>query len=170
VTSGIPGHRTLLENFSDARSPFSLAGRPLDFIRGTGAEFERQCLSGGPVQMRLAFETALQDRVAVERATIPVENVDGPLLFLSGSDDQQWPCVELAEIAVQRRRQAGLPVEHVVYPGAGHGMIPPLYGPTTTRILPMFNQVNGGTAPIDAAAREDIWRRVLEFLAAHAGT
>ena len=38
-------------------------------------------------RMRLAFETALRDSEAVERATIPVERIDGPLLFLSGADD-----------------------------------------------------------------------------------
>jgi dienelactone hydrolase len=164
VTSGIPGHPTLLENWADSRSPFSLNGRPLDFIGGTGAEFERQCLSGGPVQMRLAFETALQDQAAVERATIPVEKIDGPLLFLSGADDQQTPCVELSDIAVRRRQAAGLPVEHIVYPDAGHLIAPPPYGPTTVRVLPMFKQLNGGTPEADAAAREDVWRRVLAFL------
>jgi dienelactone hydrolase len=169
VSSGIPGHPTLLENWLDARSPFSLGGRPLDFISGTGAEFERECRSGAPVRMRLAFETALLDGVAVERATIPVERIDGPLLFLSGADDQQTPCVELSEVAVRRRQQAGLPVEHMIYPAAGHLIIPPPYGPTTGRVLKYFNQLNGGTAAADAAAQEDVWRRVLTFLADNAG-
>jgi dienelactone hydrolase len=164
VTSGIPGHPTLLENFADARSPFSFDGRPLDFISGTGAEFERECMSGGPVHMRLAFETALRDTAAVDAGTIAVEKIDGPLLFLSGSDDQQWPCVELADIAIRRRQQTGMPVEHVVYRGAGHQIIPPPYGPTTVTAYPPFNLLTGGSPDIDAAAREDVWARVLAFL------
>jgi len=169
VTSGIPGHPTLLENFQDARSPWSLAGRPLAFIAGTGAEFERQCRSGGPVEMRLAFEAAMRDDAAMERAAIAVEAIDGPLLMLSGGDDRQWPCVALSRVAVERRRRAGLPVEHVVYPDAGHGLIPPPYGPTTARVLPPFQLVQGGSAEADAAARVDVWRRVLELLATNAG-
>ena len=169
VTSGIPGHPTLLENFQDARAPWSLGGRPLDFLGGTGDEFERQCRSGGPVEMRRAFEAAMLDRAALERAAIPVEAIEGPMLMLSGADDQQWPCVALSEVAVERRRRAGMPVEHVVYPAAGHGLIPPPYGPTTTRVVPPFQLVMGGSAEVDAAAREDAWRRALAFLAAHAG-
>jgi dienelactone hydrolase len=169
VTSGIPGHQTLLENFRDARSPWSLGGRPLDFIHGTGEEFERQCQSGGPVQMRLAFEAAMRDAEALERAAIPVEAIDGPLLMLSGDDDQNWPCVALSEVAVERRRQSGLPVEHVVYQGAGHGLIPPPYGPTTDLVMAPFQLLVGGTPALNAAAREDVWRRALSFLAAHAG-
>ena len=170
VTSGIPGHPTLLDNFQDARSPWTFGGRPLDFVSGTGDEFERQCRSGGPVEMRLAFETALRDEAAVARAAIPAEAIDGPLLLLSGGDDRQWPCVAMSEVVVARRRQGGLPVEHVVYPEAGHGLVPPPYGPTTTRVLPPpFPLVMGGTAAADAVAREDAWRRVLAFLAAHAG-
>lgn len=169
ITSGIPGQPTLLENFSDARSPFSLRGRPLAFIHGTGEEFERQCRSGGPVEMRLAFETAMSDAEARQRATIPVETIDGPLLMLSGEDDRSWPCVALSEVAVRRRRHAGLPVEHVVYPGAGHLIIPPPYGPTTPLPMPPFQILVGGTAERTAAAREDVWRRALEFLAANAG-
>jgi dienelactone hydrolase len=170
VTSGIPGHPTLLENFLDPRSPFSLGGRPLDYISGTGPDFERECRSGGPVHMRLAFEFALRDKAAVERATIPVEKIDGGLLFLSGDDDQQWPCVDLTEIAVRRRQQAGLPVEHVIYLGAGHLIIPPPYGPLTVRVLDYFKQINGGSPSVDAAASEDTWRRVLAFLGSHAGS
>jgi hypothetical protein len=43
--------------------------------------------------MRLAFETAMSDAEALQRATIPVETIDGPLLMLSGEDDRSWPCV-----------------------------------------------------------------------------
>jgi dienelactone hydrolase len=105
----------------------------------------------------------------VERATIPVEKIDGGLLFLSGDDDQQWPCVDLTEIAVRRRQRAGLPVEHVIYSGAGHLIIPPPYGTLTARVRDYFWQINGGSPSVDAAASEDTWRRVLALLGSHAG-
>jgi fermentation-respiration switch protein FrsA (DUF1100 family) len=47
--------------------------------------------------------------VPLERATIPVERIKGPVLMVSGRDDQLWPPLELAEIA----RLASCPTEEI---------------------------------------------------------
>lgn len=57
-----------------------------------------------------------------ERYTINVENSNGPILLLSGSDDQIWPSAEMAEKLEQRlnANQFSHQVTNVIIPGAGH--------------------------------------------------
>jgi pimeloyl-ACP methyl ester carboxylesterase len=68
------------------------------------------------------------DRLAA--ATIPVENIDGPVLMLGGADDQLWPSCDLAQIAWDRLMAAGhaatFPADafHCLE-GAGHGISTP---------------------------------------------
>ena len=52
------------------------------------------------------------------RATIPVERINGPVLLISGEDDQMWPSRTLAEIAMERLRahRHPYPDEHIAYP------------------------------------------------------
>jgi dienelactone hydrolase len=105
-----------------------------------------------------------------ERATIPVERIKGPVLMVSGRDDQIWPSFELAEIA--RRRLEGhnhpWPFEHISYPDAGHAMAPP-YAPTTatTSVHPVTHRTLalGGTPKGQIEANVAYWRRTLDFLA-----
>ncbi len=120
------------------------------------------------------FVAALQNEEAVAQATIPVEHTRGPILMISGQDDQLWPSPRLAEIAVQRLKQHNFafPVEHLSYPHAGHLLGPP-YLPTTLRHVrhPILKLdfSHGGTAVGDAFARADSWPRVVAFLRKHLG-
>jgi fermentation-respiration switch protein FrsA (DUF1100 family) len=119
-----------------------------------------------PVQR---FLNSMRDLDAVERATIPVQLIKGPVLMVSGRDDQIWPSFELAEIA--RRRLEGhnhpWPFEHITYPDAGHGMAPP-YAPTTatTIVHPVTGRAIalGGTPKGQIKANVTYWRRTLDFL------
>ena len=122
-----------------------------------------------PIAITPVFQSQLRDQAAVERATIPVERIRGPVMLISGREDAMWPSVEMSEIAVRRlaAHRHPHPVEHLVYEGAGHLIFPP-YAPTTRR-----NSVHavlgtdfafGGTAEGDAAACADSWPRVLSFL------
>ena len=53
-------------------------------------------------------------------AEIPVERINGPVMLISGTDDQVWPATVLSEFAVRRLRAHSHPfaVEHLVYEGA----------------------------------------------------
>jgi dienelactone hydrolase len=94
---------------------------------------------------------------------IPVERIDGPVLTAGAGDDHVW-----ASAAFVRAIQHRLTARHfrfahagLVYPRAGHliGTAVP-YLPTSTD-QPAY----GGTARADAAARADLWRHILRFLA-----
>ncbi len=108
----------------------------------------------------------------MERATIAVEKTRGPILLVSGMDDQMWPSSDLADIAL-RRLQAHhhpFPYRHLKYEGAGHLIFVP-YTPTTVRDIGLpvegfggYLYHQGGHTRDDAEAGIDAWRHTLEFL------
>jgi dienelactone hydrolase len=113
------------------------------------------------------FLKSLENRGAVEAAAIAVERIRGPVLLLSGEDDRLWPSPILAEIAAARLAAHKRPVTHLRYSGAGH-MIGPvgLPGTANTILHPLrgLSMALGGTPAGNAAAADDSWPRVLQFL------
>jgi len=51
---------------------------------------------------RSAFEAALKNTVAEEKALIKVEKIKGPILLLSATKDEVWPSTPMAEKIVNR--------------------------------------------------------------------
>ena len=49
-----------------------------------------------------AHAMMLEDKEAVEKAMIPVENINGPILLLSGKIDDKWPATEMSEQIISR--------------------------------------------------------------------
>lgn len=111
----------------------------------------------------------LRDEDYAAKMSIPVENINGPVLMISGVDDALWPSTELTEFAVQRFKQKSFPhdVQHLCYPGAGHSIAWP-NGPTT--MLKSKHPVSGedmdmgGTPEGTARASQDSWPLMLAFL------
>ncbi len=157
------------------RAAWTYRGKPLSCLQKNNpyagidpAEPE----SGQPVAWAPAYLDHLKDADAVERATIPVEKIRGPVLLVSGTDDQMWPSSALADIAVRRleAHDFAFPFQHLRYEGAGHTIKVP-YGPLTVRVSGLgvegfagrlYSQ--GGTAKADAEAGVDAWRRQLSFI------
>jgi dienelactone hydrolase len=131
-------------------------------------------LSDGPVALRPMFEAALVDAAAIRAAEIPVERCRGPLLLVSGDDDQMWPSTTFAELIVERLRRTGATVEctHLHYPDAGHAFVGPVGPPVPTHVpahpLTGVSYAFGGTEAGNAAAQADSWPRILDFLHAAA--
>jgi dienelactone hydrolase len=151
---------------AEPRAAWTLGGKPLPFLRYPTQPIAQNTSRTARAPSILA---ALREVEAVERATIPVERTRGPILLITGQDDALWPA-ELAEIAVRRLKaqRFPFPVEHLSYPGAGHLIFFPPYGPTTIRSLrhPVLKRTihYGGTTAGDALARADSWPKVLAFL------
>ena len=126
-----------------------------------------------PVMFRNLFRAGLRNREAVERAAIPVEQIRGPILLISGGDDHVWPAAEMCDVILARLTDHRFPhsVEYRNYPRAGHMLRYP-YLPTTPRQSRNRHLRNarfsfGGTAPADAEANADSWRHAIAFLRAH---
>ncbi len=124
---------------------------------------------GEPIALTPRFLRFLEDEEAAERAEIPVERINGPVLLISGKDDAMWPSERLAEIARRRLEEHHFPnpYRHLAYDGAGH-MIGMPYMPTTTLASrhPLTGELfaYGGTPKAYAAARRDSWREILKML------
>lgn len=96
---------------------FSFHDKPLPFVPMTWSAtpylFARD--------LRAAFETMMRDEAAMARAAIPVERIDGPVLFVSAAQDEMWPSKEMADAMMRRLRAHGFRhhAEHLVVQG-GH--------------------------------------------------
>ncbi|MDM8101806.1 MULTISPECIES: acyl-CoA thioester hydrolase/BAAT C-terminal domain-containing protein [Oceanobacillus] len=55
------------------------------------------------------------------------ENINGPVLLISGGDDQLWPPDIMSDRVIERLGRKNHPYyyEHVTYPGAGHYFVAP---------------------------------------------
>ncbi len=173
LTQGIPYERgTLLDILRTPAPSWTWRGTALPYLPYTvPSELERQVIEGRPVQLRLAFPTHDSDLLA--RYAIEVEWIRGPVLMLTAERDDQWDAPTLSAVAVARLDRAGYPFQHqhVTYPGAGHAIAPPPYGPTTELTAPgpgvMF--ATGGTPEATATARADQWIRATAWFAEHLG-
>jgi dienelactone hydrolase len=169
VVALVPSHvmQAGVETGGEAGQPsWSLGGAPLPFV-------PRASLTTGmvePIANTPLFLAAFEDAAAVERAAIPVERIQGPVLLVSGLDDQMWPSTLMAEQVMARLRahQHPYPFTHLTYADAGHSAAGQPYLPTTVNSgrhpvrQVVFTQ--GGTAQATAAAQADAWPRVLRFL------
>ena len=110
----------------------------------------------------------------VRRAEIPVENIRGPVLLISGRDDGVWPSTQSAESIVRRLKEHHFahPVTNVSFPNAGHSLIRPHSSTMeiNSRRHPLTGRIvhAGGTPLGTALAREAAWTSVLDFLSAFA--
>lgn len=118
-----------------------------------------------------AFVNVERDAQSLEAARIPVENIAGPLLLISGSDDGFWPSSAYCSRIAQQLAAINhpWPVEHQFNQDAGHAITFPFL-PTTeiAKVHPVAGVVidGGGTPVANARANRISWQRVLAFLAA----
>lgn len=121
-----------------------------------------------PISFTPGHLAGLRHKEAVEKATIPVEKILGPVLVISGTDDQVWPSTILSDMVIARLAQHRhpYPYKHLRYEGAGHTIGIP-YQPTTVTESNFghFKMALGGTPQANAFARHDSWPQVLNFLA-----
>jgi uncharacterized protein len=154
------------------KSPWSLRGEPVPFarfarplptemVRMVGSYLGRQ-----PIVGRVFYERTLKNETAVAAAEIAVEKIDGPLLLISGTDDQMWPSTRLSEMVIERLKAHDhpFPYEHLRYEGAGHMITLPNAEPPTS----WANRYEvGGTREANEFANADSWTKVLGFLRKH---
>jgi esterase/lipase len=68
-----------------------------------------------------AHKMMLEDEEAVKNAEIHVENINGPILILSGKNDDQWPATSMSNQIIERLKNKKFKhfSEHIILDG-GH--------------------------------------------------
>lgn len=94
---------------------------------------------------------------------IPVENINGPVLLISGKKDLRCSSSDMSDMVIERLAEHNHPYfyKHLSYEGAGHNIwLPyfpfPKHGDGSIR--------GGGNAKDNAFASSDSWKKVLDFL------
>lgn len=104
---------------------WTLEGAPLPYVPASDAQPTATVDDDGVAhwRMRAVFLADIEaaDADALAAATIPAEEIAGPVLLLSGDDDQLWPSCVLADIAAARRARSDDVV--LCHPEAGHASV-----------------------------------------------
>jgi dienelactone hydrolase len=175
VVAYVPSHVVwagCCDSVSQADPAWMLGGKPVPHM--PPAPEIRRAISAlsrdVPVRRTPMVQRRLEDTIAVANAAIPVERINGPVLLITGHDDQVWPSFFMAEQIMARLRRHAFKhtYRHVAYSGAGHSIGRPYTStmdinnerhPITKRLYD-----SGGTPSATAWAREDSWSKLLEFL------
>ena len=125
-------------------------------------------IAGKPLSTLPIHLAGMKDLDAVEKAAIKVEEIDGPILLISGGKDEVWTSAKLSQMVIDRLESRNHPYRHerLDYEDAGHSIGLP-YRPSTVEQLPVFSGTIlpfGGSPADNAKACADSWPRVLEFL------
>jgi len=181
VASGMSGGGVGADFSAMSQSAWTRGGQPLPLLPPpwdpvSMAEAQEAMATGKPFAARAGILRALESAGSrVSEVAIPVERTRGPILMMSGEDDQLWGSTELTAIAEERLRASPFahPFEHLRYPGAGHfGCLPPNLPTTSTSarhaLAPMALEY-GGNARSNAAASADLWPRIVTFLRRYLG-
>ena len=144
-----------------ASPAWTYGGEPIPRVESeaTPEDAARQA-DGLEPQLVHRFLALLENATDLERAIIPVERINGPVLLISGRDDYVWPSTLMADRIVARLERHGFrhPVAHVAYDNAGHAI---------TRPFPSMVHTMGGTPEGNARAWVAHWRTMQEFLEAN---
>jgi len=96
---------------------FSLHDKPLPFVPVPWSATPNLLVH----DLRGAFDKMVTNTAAMDAAAIPVERINGPIYFVSASQDEFWPSRDMSDGMMARLKQHGFqhPAEHLVVEG-GH--------------------------------------------------
>ncbi len=133
-------------------SSWSLGGQELPYVAYGSVP--------SPKNIADLYRAGVDQTAVLEQATIPVERIAGPILLLSGQDDNLWPSTMLSDMAMKRLKKNDFrfAYEHVAYPDAGHLI-------STVRAEDVSRR--GGTEEGNRKAQYNAQERMFAFLQSH---
>lgn len=152
-------------------SSWSLDGQPLPFISFKVSPQDKEKEKKGELpSFVFFFRDALTqaDPTTIKKAVIPVEKIAGPILLVSGTDDQIWPSEYFCATIVKRLKQAQFPyeVKHLSIEKGGHMSVLPFLI-TANRGLLIDGDPSGGSPQADARGGYQSWAETIAFLHRH---
>ena len=171
ATAGIDFERGALLDIlgPPTTNSWTLGGKPIPYLDYVVDDALReQVARHRPVRLADAFPPPPDDPAELERVSICVENIRGPVLLLSADDDASWPSTPYSQVAVDRLSNHPYLVEHRIFE-CGHTIAgSPGTSFTTTRSPgPGVTFEMGGTPAANTAARAVAWQATVDFFADH---
>lgn len=162
VVAVVPSHLVWqgLKEDNSFVSSWSLNGEPLAFAPFT---YHAQDFAQPPFRFRVGYERTLDTIHDLGHSEIAVEQIAGPILLVSGTDDQVWPSSIMSEKIVERLKEKSFHHEviHLKFENAGHFIGLPAW-PTSGRIV--GDMAAGGTTDADGIASAESRPRIMQFL------
>jgi nucleolar protein 56 len=157
-----------MEGVDEGQASWTLDGEPLPFLPVDKHIDEKK----DGIDEALGVEPPNAGTLALERstdeekrrATIPVEDIDGPVLLVSGEQDFVWPSATLASRATARLDEFDHPwsFDHLRFSDAGHAIRVPYRFDEDTH--PDETHAYGGTHRANARASARAWETTLQYL------
>lgn len=127
--------------------------------------YEQSDFASAKILLRKGYERSILQIPDLSFAEIPVEKITGPILLISGTDDQVWPSDLMAEKIESRLKRMNFKYNlvNLIYQDAGHWID---VRPSLPKRNRYFNEVFfvGGNLEADGAAVTDATQKVFGFL------
>ncbi|MEM9545074.1 MAG: acyl-CoA thioester hydrolase/BAAT C-terminal domain-containing protein [Bacteroidota bacterium] len=135
-------------------SSWTKDGKPLPFVPYSGIEQFKK--TGLLVDL---YRNSLHE-YGQKEAIIPVENIKGALLMISGELDNMWPSAKMTRQVEARLKKNNFsyPLINLIYPKAGHEVFGSGWWPYTS------SKSMGGMQAGNARAKKESWPIVIKFL------
>jgi uncharacterized protein len=139
VFQGIGGRRVSSWSYKGEQIPF-VPYAPFDYSKIVNSQY---------VEL---YRLSLEQTDAVKKALINVENINGPILLITGKEDKMWPSSQMADMIIKRLDEKNFPFwyKHFAYQNAGHSF--------------SDHSTLGGTAEGNKQAGIDSEKRIFDFL------
>jgi dienelactone hydrolase len=157
-----------MDGIPEGQATWTLDGDPLPFLPIDPYVDEEQ----DGIDEALGVEPPNAGTLALERSTdeekqqaaIPVEDIDGPVVLISGEQDFVWPSATLASRAETRLDESDHPwsFDHLRFADAGHAIRVPYR--FDDEVAPDETHAYGGTHRANARASARAWQTTLQYL------
>ena len=147
VIAAVPGC-VVFQGIGGPSSSWSFKGNPLPFVPYAPYDYSK-IVNSEYVEL---YQLSLNQTEAVKKAAIQVENINGPVLILTGKKDSMWPSSRMGNMIIQRLKEHNFPFwyKHIAYENAGHTL--------------NDSYMMGGTKEGNKKASIDSKQQILDFL------
>ncbi len=159
---------------SSTKCSWTLGGKELPCVPGdaaAGQQIGNEFMSHQPIVLRAFYDASMRNTAAVQAAFFPLQRIHGPVLCLSGDDDQLWDSPAQCRMAMSYLQAHHHPyADHAIdYPNAGHTFLLAINGPKSAVLsVPLpggASMAFGGTVEGDQQAAAQAWPAIWDFLA-----
>ena len=122
--------------------------------------------TGRKVAFRQSYENGLKATDDKAPFTIPVENINGSVFLVAGTDDQVWPSADFSDVVVERLKGHNHPhsCEYLREEGAGHLVCMPYIPSAETCRNLIFTSSD---TELSSIAMIKAWGAMLDFFNEH---